>query len=338
MKTTSMKRLAAALSLTSALFLTACGSTPTTAPGAGGETGDVKGKKVTLLTVAQSCDYCAKHTEEFKKVAEAAGVQVTVVVNDFNAAEQAQQVNQAISTRPDAIVLWPADATAITPSLQRLKQSKIPVVVTNSHPQSDDESLWNAFTGPDDYANGQEAAKAMIAGFKEKGFGDSGSVVIVEGVPGTPPAISRTKGFKDELAKSAPGITVAGSQPGNWDQTQATSAAASLITQFGNKNLRGIYAQADNMLAGAIVAADRAGLKSTDLAMVGSNCSIEGYTGIEKGVQYASVLQSPIEDGEYAAKAVIDVLGGKSVEKNQYLTPKTITKANLADCAAAVGK
>jgi ribose transport system substrate-binding protein len=338
MKTTSMKRLAAALSLTSALFLAACGSTPTAAPSAGGGSDDVKGKKVTLLTVAQSCDYCAKHTEEFKKVAEAAGVQVTVVVNDFNASEQAQQVNQAISTRPDAVVLWPADATAITPSLQRLKQSKIPVVVTNSHPQSDDESLWNTFTGPDDYANGQEAAKAMIAGFKEKGFGDSGSVVIVEGVPGTPPAISRTKGFKDELAKSAPGITVAGSQPGNWDQTQSTSAAASLITQFGGKDLRGIYAQADNMLAGAIVAADRAGLKSADLAMVGSNCSIEGYTNIEKGVQYASVLQSPIEDGEYAAKAVIDVLSGKSVEKNQYLTPKTITKANLADCAAAVGK
>lgn len=338
MKTTSMKRLAVALSLTSALFLSACGSTPSAAPSAGGESGDVKGKKVTLLTVAQSCDYCAKHTEEFKKVAEAAGVQVTVVVNDFNASEQAQQVNQAISTRPDAIVLWPADATAITPSLQRLKQSKIPVVVTNSHPQSDDESLWNTFTGPDDYANGQEAAKAMIAGFKEKGFGDSGSVVIVEGVPGTPPAISRTKGFKDELAKSAPGITVAGSQPGNWDQTQSTSAAASLITQFGGKDLRGIYAQADNMLAGAIVAADRAGLKSADLAMVGSNCSIEGYTNMEKGVQYASVLQSPIEDGEYAAKAVIDVLGGKSVEKNQYLTPKAITKTNLADCAAAVGK
>jgi len=333
-----MKRLAVALSLTSALFLSACGSTPSAAPSAGGGSDDVKGKKVTLLTVAQSCDYCAKHTEEFKKVAEAAGVQVTVVVNDFNASEQAQQVNQAISTRPDAIVLWPADATAITPSLQRLKQSKIPVVVTNSHPQSDDESLWNTFTGPDDYANGQEAAKAMIAGFQEKGFGDSGSVVIVEGVPGTPPAISRTKGFKDELAKSAPGITVAGSQPGNWDQTQSTSAAASLITQFGGKDLRGIYAQADNMLAGAIVAAERAGLKSADLAMVGSNCSIEGYTNLEKGVQYASVLQSPIEDGEYAAKAVIDVLGGKSVEKNQYLTPKTITKTNLADCAAAVGK
>lgn len=163
------------------------------APNAGGGSTDVKGKKVTLLTVAQSCDYCAKHTEEFKKVAEAAGVQVTVVVNDFNAAEQAQQVTQAISTRPDAVVLWPADATAIMPSLQRLKQSKIPVVVTNSHPQSDDDSLWNTFTGPDDYANGQEAAKAMIAGFKEKGFGDSGSVVIVEGVPGTPPPSTAPK-------------------------------------------------------------------------------------------------------------------------------------------------
>ena len=36
MKTTSMKRLAVALSLTSALFLSACGSTPSAAPNAGG--------------------------------------------------------------------------------------------------------------------------------------------------------------------------------------------------------------------------------------------------------------------------------------------------------------
>ena len=152
-------------------------------------------------------------------------------------------------------------------------------------------------------ANSQEAAKAMIASFKDKGFGDSGSVLstkVYRNSAGDQPH-QRLQG---RTGKVGPWNHIA-VHSRDREQPQATSAAASLITQFGNKNLRGIYAQADNMLAGAIVAADRAGLKSTDLAMVGSDCSTEGYTGIEKGIQYASVLQSPIEDGEYAAKAVM---------------------------------
>jgi ribose transport system substrate-binding protein len=329
----------AAVVLAAVAVITACGgggsggssssgaATPANAKGA-------KGAKVTLLTVAQSCDYCATHTEEFKKVATAAGIQLTTVVNNFDAAEQAQQINQAISTRPDAVVVWPADATAIQPSLARLKSANIPTVVTNSRPQTTDESLWTAYTGPDDVANGAKAAEAMISGFKAKNL-TKGNVVVVVGQPGTPPAINRLKGFQDTLAKEAPDIKVVGTQPGNWDQTQATSAAASLFTQYGS-DLQGIYAQADNMLAGALTAAQRANL--TDLVSVGSNCSIEGYDNIGKGTQYATVLQSPIEDGQLAAQTVVKILDGQSVQKDNYLVPRIITKGNLTDCAAAVGK
>src|SRR5262245_27134897 len=84
-------------------------------------------KEVVLLTVSQTSDYCAKHTETFKAAMAKAGVNLRVVVNEFNAADQAQQVNQAISTQPDAIVVWPADSRAIIPSLVRIKKAGIPV-------------------------------------------------------------------------------------------------------------------------------------------------------------------------------------------------------------------
>lgn len=302
------------------------------------ETNDDDRKQVVLLTVSQTCDYCAKHTEAFKEAMAEEGVDLRVVVNEFNAAEQAQQVTQAISTNPDAIVVWPADSRAIIPSLVRIKRSGIPVVVSNSYPQTEDTSLWTAYTGPNDIENGRAAARAMVEGFEAKGYGDSGNVVALLGPLGAPPTIDRLKGFEAELAERAPKIKVVASQPGNWDQTISTSASAALFTQTRNDNIVGMYSEADNMMAGALVAARRQGIDPAKLVMVGHNCSIEGYRAITDGTQYATVLQDPFEDAALAVEATSAILAEEQVENVQYLTPRPIDKNNIDSCDQAVGK
>ncbi|RUU60380.1 sugar ABC transporter substrate-binding protein [Mesorhizobium sp. M2C.T.Ca.TU.002.02.1.1] len=296
-----------------------------------------KGSKVILLTVTEECEYCALHQRAFKEVAAAAGIDLEVKINNYDAAEQASQVDQAIAQKPDAIVLWPADASAIVPSLRKIKQAGIPLVITNSRPDEKYSQFWDVFTGPSDIGNGESAGEAMIKGFADKKLGSEGKVFIVEGVPGTPPQIQRSQGFEDVLGKKASGIQVAGKQNGNWDQTKATDAAAALFTQLGS-GVKGVYAQADNMMSGVIVAAKRAGIDPASLVLVGSNCSIEGVNQINDGTQYATVLQSPIDDGKYAAQAVADLLDGKKVEKQIFLPHEIITKANVADCNAALGR
>jgi ribose transport system substrate-binding protein len=298
---------------------------------------EAKGSKVILLTVSEECEYCALHQKAFKEVATQAGLNLEVKITNFNAAEQASQVDQAIAENPAAIVLWPADASAIVPSLRKIKQAGIPLVITNSKPDEKYAEYWNVFTGPNDIGNGNSAAEAMIQGFAAKNLGDKGKIFIVEGVTGTPPQIQRSQGFEDVLGKKAPGITVAGKQNGNWDQTKATDAAAALFTQVGPE-VKGVYAQADNMMSGVIVAAKRAGIDPSKLVLVGSNCSIEGVNQINDGTQYATVLQSPIDDGKYAANAVIDLLNGKKLDKDIYLPHEIVTKANVADCNAAIGR
>lgn len=296
-----------------------------------------KDAKVILLTVSEECEYCSRHLQSFRKKAEEEGISLKVKITNFDPAEQASQVDQAIAERPDAIVLWPADASAIVPSLRKIKSAGIPVVVTNSLPDMKYSKFWDVYTGPNDKASGGSAAKAMEQGYKEKGYGDAGDVFLVIGVPGTPPQIGREAGFREGLASSAPGIQIKGAQPGNWDQTKASEAASALFTQFGS-SVKGVYAQADNMMAGVIVAAQRAGIDPSKLVLVGSNCSIEGVTAIESGTQYATVLQSPVQDGEYAAQAVADLLDGKKPEKVHYLPQQIITKANVNDCNSAVGR
>lgn len=296
-----------------------------------------KGSKVILLTVSEECEYCALHQRAFKEAASAAGIDLEVKITNFDAAEQASQVDQAIAQSPAAIVLWPADASAIVPSLRKIKLAGIPLVVTNSKPDSKYAEFWDVFTGPSDIGNGQSAGEAMIKGFAEKNLGADGKIFIVEGVPGTPPQIQRSQGFEEVLGEKAKGIVVAGKQNGNWDQTKATDAAAALFTQVG-ADVKGVYAQADNMMSGVIVAAKRAGIDPSTLVLVGSNCSIEGVNAINEGTQYATVLQSPIDDGKYAAKAVADLLDGKTVEKEVFLPHELITKANIKDCDSAIGR
>ena len=298
---------------------------------------EAKGSKVILLTVTEECEYCSLHQRAFLERAKEAGVDVDVKINNFDAAQQASQVDQAIAQKPDAIVLWPADASAIVPSLRKIHMAGIPLVITNSAPDPKYSDYWDVFTGPDDIGNGRSAGEAMIAGFKEKGYGDGGDIFIIEGVPGTPPQIQRSKGFEEVLSEKAPDINVIGKQNGNWDQTQATDAAAALFTQSGGK-VRGVYAQADNMMSGVIVAAQRAGIDPSSLVLVGSNCSIEGVKAIEAGTQYATVLQSPIDDGKYAADAVVQLLNGTLDKDTVYLPHKVITKDNLSECDAAIGR
>jgi ABC-type sugar transport system substrate-binding protein len=330
--------------LLTALLLAGCGGgSPNSAGSTGASAGanssgdaSAAGKKVILLTVTTSCDYCRQHLDAFQAEATKQGLQVDVKTTDYDAAEQAQQVDQAIAQKPDGIVLWPADANAIVPSLNKIHKAGIPLVVSNSLPDQKNEELWDVYTGPNDEAEGESAATAMLQGFKEKGI-SSGGIIGILGVPGTPPAINRLAGFKKVLEQQGQGFSYFGDQPGNWDQTQATSAAAGLFTANAGNNVVGVFSEADNMAAGAIVAAQRSGITPSKAVFVGVNWSPEGVSGINAGDQYATVLQSPVLDGQYAATAIADVLAGKQVEKTQFLPAPIITKGNVADCASTNG-
>ncbi|MDF2507184.1 MAG: LacI family transcriptional regulator [Microbacterium sp.] len=334
------KRIAAAIVGLAAFTLALSGCSGSAGAGAGsGEAGGADGAKVAYLTVSQTCEYCARQAEAFTDAMEEAGAELTVSTTDFDAAEQAQQINQAISTNPDLIVVWPTDNTSIIPALQRIKQAGIPVLVTTYLPATDDTSLWTAWVGPDDKGLGEQAAEALVAGLDAAGIEPSGSVVEVTGVPGGGSTIDRGEGFAKKLAEIAPDITIVGSQPGNWDQTQATTAAAQLFSQYGGDDLIGLFGQADNMVAGAIVAAEQAGYQpGQDLVMVGSDCTIEGYTNIENGKQFGTNLQDPVVDGDTIAETAIALLNGEDVENITYIDTPSITLENLSECAPAVGK
>lgn len=295
---------------------------------------DAEGSKVILLTVTDKCTYCARHRKAFLEKANALGMSVDYRITDYDAALQAQQVEWAIGQDPDAIVLWPAVLDSIVPSLRKVYAAGIPLVLTNSKPQDANADLWDVYTGPNDIANGELAAKGMIEGFAAKGFGVSGRIIMIEGPAGSTPQIQRAEGFECVLGAQAPGISIVGKMSSEWNEQAGAAAATALFAQVGT-DIQGIYGQDDNVLAGAIEAARDAGLDPQSLVLVGSDCNANGVAGLVAGIQYASVLQSAIDDGEYAAQAAADLLDGKSLPKEIYLPHVLVTSDNVGVCQAA---
>lgn len=293
--------------------------------------GSVEGKSVILLQPTEECTFCADYLKFIKKDALEAGFNFETVTSPFDPANQANQVEQAIAKRPDAIILWPVDVNALIPSMRKIKKAGIPLVISDAMPAQQSEKYWDVFAGANAEEIGRAGAKAMVEAFEYKGLGKKGNIFLIAGTPGTPHSIGRIKGFKEELEKLAPNINILGEQPGNWDQNVAMNASASLFTRYGDK-VDGVYAAEDLMMEGVIIAAKRSGIDPTKLALVGANCEQQGYDNIKNDIQYATVLSDAYTEAKYTVDATVKLLNGVKQDKYQYLPHTIIKKENLMAC------
>jgi ribose transport system substrate-binding protein len=306
----------------------------------GGE--DVSGDTVSLLSLTPSCATCASLTKSAAKVMEEAGIKVTTATSEFGgAAEQIGQFNQALSTNPSAIVIWPTDTTSIIPVLERAKQTNpdTKIVVTTYRPEIEEEGLYAAYIGANDQSLGANQAKALVEGLEADNKPVEGGVLEIEGAPGAFTTIERKKGFDEELAKIAPGLKIVGNQTANWDATEATTTTSALISKNTGDEIVGIFAHSDVMLNGSILAATRAGMTpGKDFIAVGIDCDIEGYNNIKSGKQWATGLWDPFLIGKTTGETTVEVLEGKEVPLETEVPTPEIKKENVTECDAALAK
>jgi ABC-type sugar transport system substrate-binding protein len=297
------------------------------------EVGEVTadGKRIAFLTQSDQCLFCAKVNRGVKEAVEAAGAELDLKSTLFDAAEQAQQANQVIAQKPDAVILYPADANAILPTLQRIQQAGIPSVIVDSMPPRERASLWTAYRGSNDVGYGRNAAKALVEALEEKGRRDGAKVAIMLGTPNHVVGIMRENAFKEELSKLAPDIEIIATEHGDWDQSAATESATGMFTRLGDE-IDGVFGIADNMTAGVITAAKRAGLDPSEMAIVSVNCTVEGTDAIEAGDLDATFISDGYGEGLMAGTTAAQLANGDEVPAFDFLAGPKVTKANTADC------
>ena len=311
--------------LAATLLLASCSSGGAPAEGgANAEAGGSEGKEICYITAAESHAYATPANEAFQAAAEEAGAKVTMLSQDFDVQTGTEQLSTCIGRNPDGIVLWPLDPQAYIPGLIQAQTAQIPVVLINSPMDDEALKLVASFTGPDVYEEGELSADAMIAA-----LGGKGKVVIIAGQAGNGTTTGRTDGFTDRIKSEGADIEVLQTVNADFDQQKALVASRDLITRFGD-DIAGVYANDDTMARGFIDAWAEAGKDMAKIpAIIGINGQKDAFESIKAGQFYATIVQSPVEDGKLALETIVKAANGDTVETRIPIPLTVVTAENV---------
>ncbi len=318
----------AAMVAAAGLVLSGCAPAAEDSNGEAAASGDIS---VCYVTAAEAHPYVTPANEAFDEAAAEAGVTVTRLSQEFDVQTGTEQLNTCIGQNPDGIVLWPLDPQAYIPGLISAQDAGIPVVLINS--PMDDEALEfvTSFTGPDTYNQGVIAADLL-----NDLLGGEGNVVIIAGQAGNGTTIGRTDGFTERLDELGSSIEVLQVVNADFDQQKALEASRDLITRFGD-DLDAVYANDDTMARGFIDAWAESGRSLDDIPpIMGINGQQDAFESIKAGQFYATIVQSPREDGKLALNTIASAARGEAVEARIPIPLTTVTIDNVDDVEPAL--
>lgn len=261
--------------------------------------------------------------------ATAAGVEyfMQAVESDQAAEPQLNTCNTMLERKPKVMITAAINSTILLPCLKRANEMGIPVVDLDAnldHAIAEKAGVKIAFTiGSDNVAAGVQGADWLIG---KLGADAKGAVLVIEGLAGNITGQKRATGFKDELAKKAPGLKVVASLPGDWDRQKAANIANDIMTS--HPDLVAIFCANDTMALGAVESAFAAG-KGGAIAIIGVDGNVDAVKSIKAGRLDASVAQLPYLVGKQAVESAKKVLAGETVAEYTYVTTLVLTKQAL---------
>jgi len=306
--------------------------------GAGTASASPQGKRVALLSMANTNPWVSAWTSTFMKDAQSSGMKVTNVTSPYDAALQSQQVDDAIAQKFDLIAIEYANDQAIIPALTRAKAAGVPIVLWATPLPKQHEDLFMSYVGTDHEQLGRDAAENLVKALAAEGK-TKAQVAAITGLAQQLMVQLRMKGFHDVLAKY-PAIKLVAEEDGKWNTARTEKVASELLVRFnGRGGIDGMFGMADNQATGIIQAVNSAGLKlgvaNKGIVVVASNCMKDGIIHINADQQYSTGTQVPTQEAAVAAKKIAEYFNGKAMKKYEYVKSYAITRQNVQQFAAA---
>ncbi len=283
--------------------------------------------------------YVGKFITGLKATAEQNGYDIEVFENQFNQAEQDQQVQQVLAAgkTPDVFIWWPSDAVAGLGSLRALAKTGVPVLKINQLPNEQDEKYIFGYAGPDDRLRARNAGYMLReAAAKKQAAGGEGFNVIVLAYPHSYGGYGLSiEAFKQAIAGSP--LTIIGDVDEGFGQANGYKGAAKLIAKVKDQGIDFVYGMDDAILTGGIKALEEAGYKvGEDVIAAGTVCNGDKQL-IEEGKQYGTTLQSPLHEGQLAIKLVTEYLKDGKLKQYINFTPNPVVTLDNIDTVAMRG-
>lgn len=236
-----------------------------------------------------------------------------------NVNDQASQIEEAIAEGCAAIVLEP-HTDEVSVAAQKIVDANIPLILFDRTVTGD----YTAYVAGDNPGIGTQSAK--VIGDKLAGKGD----VAVLNVPSSGVvSTDRVNAFKAEMAKSYPDIKLIDITADDFTQENGLKTASDALV--ANPHIDAIFSIDDESSMGILQAIKDAG--RTDIQLLSGCGGCQAYfnkINSETGITLFTATYSPmmIQD---AIMTAIDVVNGKSVEKDIIIPPTIVNKENVAE-------
>ncbi|MEU8355621.1 D-ribose ABC transporter substrate-binding protein [Nonomuraea sp. NPDC048882] len=246
------------------------------------------------------------------------GATLTVTDAQNDASQQVNQVQNFTSQNMKAVIINPVDSDAAAPAVKAAERVRIPVVAADRGVNGAEVAQTVA---SDNVAGGKLAAQELA-----KQLGEKGTVVVLQGTPGTSASRDRGQGFTEGIA-AYPGIKIVAKQPADFDRTKGLDVMTNLIQS--HPDVTGVFAENDEMALGAIKALGaRAGQQ---VKVIGFDGTPDGIAAVQAGTMAATIAQQPRLLGQEAVDAAVKLAKGETVEKTVAVPVKVATKENASE-------
>ena len=250
-----------------------------------------------------------------KAQALASGQVSEVLVHNVNgdASAQITGIRNLISSGANAIIINPADRSALDPVIKEADRRGIVVVAVDQ-----------AVDAPEAYVvtNDQVAYGKLGAEYLVKALGGKGNVVEMRGISGVPADDDRHKGFK-EVIDANPDMKIVKETFTDWSFAPAGKQANDILNS--NTKVDGIWTSGIDYVV--VDALKKAGQDKVPVIGADNNKFLQQ---LQDGAAGAAVT-NPAAIGGVGTAIALDALNGKNPSKKTTLTPEVWDMESSAD-------
>lgn len=255
-------------------------------------------------------------TDEARKLR----IDLLIVDAQSNSAKQTTDIETAVATGTQGIIIAPNDLNALTPAVNYVLANDVPIVSVDRRVDKADKAVPHF--GADNVTGGRMMAQYVVDHFPQ-----GAGIVLLTGTPGSSSAIDRSKGIHDVIGAAGANYRIVAEQTANWQRDQGLTVTQNVLTSLGPTRPQVIIAEDDDMALGAVEAVRSTGI--TGIEVIGFNATPEALKMVRNGDMAATVEQSPSRQIRTALDQLVARIRRREPLVGAMIKPVLITRENL---------
>lgn len=231
--------------------------------------------------------------------------------------KQKRDIEKMMDLKADLMIITPNNSKFLSETISKVYAKGIPVIIMENPIESED---YSTFIFSDNYKLGRYAGEYVAEILGKQG----GTVLEVQGDPGSPLTIKRKKGFRDAIAAN-PAVSIGYVVVGYWSRDKAEDRVKEIYKKDPKVDV--VFAHNDSMAIGAWRSAAYDRLTARFIGIDGLPVKNGGLEAVSNGLLDATFIYPT--GGREAVEYALKILKGEKVPKSVELPVVKVTKNNV---------